>query len=91
MLIALNIFGVFTLPGTAASEAPLGSGQKFDLKYFLTFTVFPILIFLNLVFWVITAVSGRMFISRPEIRQAMQVFYVILTIALVGVLFLRMI
>jgi hypothetical protein len=91
LLIALNIFGILTLPGVGEGKSPLGSSQKFDWKYFLTFTVFPVLIVSNLVFWVITAVSGRMLNNRPGIRQAMQVFYVIVTIALVGVLALRII
>ncbi|MGC3943579.1 MAG: hypothetical protein QM762_03420 [Chryseolinea sp.] len=91
LLTALNIFGILTLSGTAGADSPLGSSQKFDWKYFLTFTVFPILILSNLVFWAITAVSGRMFNNRPGVRQAMQVFYVIVTIALVCVLAFRIV
>ncbi|MEJ1240823.1 hypothetical protein WBG78_21940 [Chryseolinea sp. T2] len=87
LLIALNIFGVLTLSGSG--EAPIASSQRFSWKYFLTFTIFPILIFFNLVFWVLTAVSGRMLNNRPNVRQALQVFYVIVTSALVGILVFR--
>ena len=90
ILIALNIFGILTVPGATPGGLQLGA-ERFDWKYFLTFTVFPILILSNLVFWVITAVSGRMFNNRPGVRQAMQVFYVIVTIALVCVLAFRIV
>lgn len=88
VLIALNIFGILTLSN---AEAPLGSSQKFDLKYFLTFTLFPVLIFCNLVFWVITAVSGRLFNNRPGLRQGLQVVAVMVMMALVGILVFRVV
>jgi len=87
ILIALNIFGIFTLPGE--SQLPVGSGGSFDWKYFLSFNVFPVLILFNLAFWVFTAVSGRMFVTRPGVRQAMQFFYGLLTIVLLLILVVR--
>ncbi|PZR19342.1 MAG: hypothetical protein DI538_31235 [Azospira oryzae] len=68
---------------------PSSFAGQFDWKYFLTFNVFPVLIVFNLVFWVITAVSGRMFITRPALRQALQTFYVIITVLLLAILAFR--
>jgi len=90
VLIALNIFGIFTIPRPGGDVVPLGS-RKFDWKYFLSFNVFPVLILFNLVFWTFTAVSGRMFANRPGVRQAMQFFYALVTIALIGILVVRVI
>lgn len=89
VVITLNIFGVITVPGSSGGGLPLSSG-RFDWNYVLTLVVFPVLIFLNLVFWAFTAVSGRTFLNRPAVRQAMQVFYTLLTVALVGILVYRM-
>lgn len=90
ILIALNIFGILTLPTPGGNKLPLGASTRFDLKYVLTFNVFPILILFNLVFWVFTAVSGRMIARNSGVRQTMQVFYTIVTIALVGILVFRL-
>ena len=89
ILIALNIFGVLTLPGATSGGSQLGS-QPDDWKYFLTFNVFPVLTFLNLVFWAFTAVSGRMFQNRPGMRQTMQFFYSLVTVGLLAILVVRM-
>lgn len=89
VLITLNIFGVFTSPHSEGNNLPLDSTAKFDWKYFLSFTVFPVLILFNLVFWVFTAVSGRMLSNRPGVRQAMQFFYSLVTVALLGILMAR--
>lgn len=89
VLIALNMFGVVTLPRPGGELPPSSFAGQFDWKYFLTFNVFPVLIVFNLVFWVITAVSGRMFITRPVLRQALQTFYVIITVLLLAILAFR--
>jgi hypothetical protein len=89
VLIALNIFGIFTLPGPGGGQLPIGSGGSFDWKYVLSFNVFPVLILFNLVFWVFTAVSGQMFARRPGVRQAMQFFYSLLTLVLLIILAVR--
>jgi hypothetical protein len=91
ILIVLNIIGVISIPGAGGNKLPLGSSAKFDLTYFLTFTVFPVLILFNLVFWVFTAVSGRMFANRPGVRQTMQLLYALVTIGLLAILALRLI
>jgi hypothetical protein len=90
VLILLNIFGVLSIPRPGGNDLPLGSSAKFDLTYFLTFTVFPVLIVFNLGFWVFTAVSGRMFANRPGVRQTMQFLYALVTIALLAILALRL-
>ena len=90
ILIALNIFGIFTVPKSGGSNLPLGSDGRSDWMFILTFNVFPVLIFFNLVFWAFTAVSGRMISKRPGFRQAMQIFYTLLTISLVGILLFRL-
>jgi len=89
ILIALNMFGILTFPGSEAGSLPLASA-RFEWKYFLLFNLFPLLTLLNLVFWAFTAVSGRMFLNRPGIRQTMQVFYALVTIGLLGILVFRM-
>lgn len=88
VLIALNIFGIFTIPGPGTGNLPVANG-RFDWKYFLSFNVFPVLIIFNLMFWVFTAVSGRMLVNRPGVRQTMQFFYSLVTIALLAILALR--
>jgi hypothetical protein len=89
ILIALNMFGILTVPGSKSGGLPLESSQ-FEWKYFLTFNVFPVLTLLNLVFWAFTAVSGRMFLNRPGVRQTVQFFYALVTIGLLGILVFRM-
>lgn len=89
ILIALNMFGIFTPPKPGGQHPPSSFAGQFDWMYFLTFNVFPVLIVFNLVFWVITAVSGRMFVTRPALRQALQFFYVMITVALLAILALR--
>lgn len=84
--IALNILGIVVLPRPGGTSIPIGSGGRFDWKYFLTFNVFPVLILFNLMFWVFTTVSGRTFTSRPGVRQALQVFYTLITVLLLGIL-----
>ena len=90
VLIALNIFGIFTIPHPGEDVVPLGP-RKFEWKYFLSFNVFPVLIVFNLVFWAFTAVSGRMLANRPGVRQTMQFFYALVTLGLLGILAIRMI
>lgn len=90
VLIALNIFGILTLPGSESNDLPNGARQ-FDLKYFLTFTLFPVLVFLNLALWTFTTVSGTVFQHRRGVKLTMQLVYSLITLGLLVILVFRFI
>ncbi len=90
VVIILDIFGLFQIPGKATTS-PIGSSTRFDLNFFLTYNLFPILIVFNLVFWAFTAVSGRMLHTRPAMRSLLAVLYMLVTVVLLAILAYRMV
>ncbi len=90
VVIVLDILGLFQIPGKVTTS-PIGSSTRFDLNFFLTYNLFPVLIVLNLVLWAFTAVSGRMLHSRPGMRSLLSILYMLVAVVLLAILAYRMV